>query len=220
MRTRGKIEALIVGPMSCGKTDKLIRTLRTKERHGQEKLRWIAFKPSKDIRSRLGMIESKPDGDQKGDSIDAFEIPTDGDGPWEIFNYVKQEEARIGTISLVVVDEVNFFKVESAFYTVMLRLLEQGFDLILSGLAYDYRDLPFGSTLLFAGIAGPKCIWRTAHCGKCGSDNANHSQRIRGDGSIAPFTEAQEAVDDGKACRYEPRCDDCFVVLGRPVPKY
>ncbi len=220
MRARGRIKALFTGPMSCGKTSYLIEKLENETQHGHERLRWVAFKPTTDTRSSKGRIESKDDGSRKGKSIEAFEIPSRGDGPWEIFEYLKREEARIGTIGLVVIDEINFFPTDSAFYGVVMRLLEQGYDLILSGLSYDYRDLPFGSTLLFAGMAGKNFMPLTAHCAKCGDDHAIHSQRLRPNNTIVPFNDAQEAVDDGTTCRYEPRCDACFVIIGRPEPKY
>ncbi|MDE2019905.1 MAG: hypothetical protein KGJ13_06205 [Patescibacteria group bacterium] len=216
-RIPGKIRKLIMGPMSSGKTEELIQSVRRVEKHSKE--RWIAFKPSKDTRSRHGMIESKTDGDQKGDSIPAIEIPAEGEGPWEIFEYLRIEEARSGIVSLVVVDEINFFPADSSFYDVVLRLMELGYDLALSGLAYDYRDRPFGSTLLFAGWAGSNCIFLTAHCDECKNEGANHSQRIYSDGTIADFNEKQEKVD-GTECGYRPLCDICFRVPGRPVPKY
>jgi thymidine kinase len=205
--------------MCSGKTRHVIEHLRTEERHGHGRCRWAAFKPSTDTRSRPGKITSKADGDQPEMSIDAFEIPAKGNGLWEIFEYLRREEARIGTISLIVIDEINFFPTDSAFYVVVIRLLEQGYNLILSGLAYDYRDMPFGSTLLFAGMAN-KFVPLTAYCAVCHEDGANHSQRLRPDGSVVPFDDAQEIVDDGTKCRYEPRCDACFVVVGKPEPKY
>ena len=219
MRVRGKIRKLITGPMCSGKSEETIDALRKAEQHSKGNLRSAAFKPTTDSRSGPGLIESKADGNIKGKSIPAIEIPAKGDGPWQILERLKQIEAEKGPVDLIVVDEINFFPIESEFFDVVLRLLEKGYDLILSGLAYDYRDLPFGSTLLFAVMA-EELVKKPAYCARCGADDATHSQRIHPDGTLARFNEAQEEVDDGTVCTYEPRCDRCFVVLDRPVPKY
>ena len=91
-----------------------------------------------------------------------------------------------------------------------------GYDMLASGLAFDFRGEPFGSTPDLALLAEDRCMWMTAYCTKCGS-RAAYPQRII-NGSPAPYNSPQIQVGGDET--YEPRCDEHFVLPGRPLPGY
>jgi len=83
-----------------------------------------------------------------------------------------------------------------------------------SGLAFDFRGEPFGSTPDLAMLAEDRCMWMTAYCTKCGS-RAAYPQRII-NSSPAAYNSPQIQVGGDET--YEPRCDEHFVLPGRPLP--
>jgi thymidine kinase len=113
---------------------------------------------------------------------------------------------------VIAFDEVQFFPRDSGFFQVVNQLLNDGYDVLASGLALDFRGEPFGSTGDLAMIAEDRCIWLTAYCTKCGA-RAPYPQRII-NGEPAHYNSPQVFVGGDET--YEPRCDDHFVLPGRP----
>jgi thymidine kinase len=117
---------------------------------------------------------------------------------------------------VVAFDEVQFFARDSGFFQMIKHLLEEGYDVLASGLAFDFRGEPFGSTPDLALLAEDRCMWMTAYCTKCGG-RAAYPQRII-NGAPAPYNSPQVQVGGDET--YEPRCDEHFVLPGRPLPGY
>ena len=88
------------------------------------------------------------------------------------------------------------------------------YDILASGLAFDFRGEPFGSTPDLALLAEDRCMWMTAYCTRCGA-RAPYPQRII-NGTPAHYNSPQILVGGDET--YEPRCDDHFVLPGRTLP--
>jgi thymidine kinase len=63
-------------------------------------------------------------------------------------------------------------------------------------------------------LAEDRCMWMTSYCTKCGA-RALYPQRII-DGAPAHFNSPQILVGGDET--YEPRCDEHFVLPGKPLP--
>lgn len=100
---------------------------------------------------------------------------------------------------------------DSGFFRLVGDLLDEGYDILASGLAFDFRGEPFGFTPDLALLAEDRCMWMTVYCTKCGS-RAAYPQRII-NGSLAPYNSPQIQVGGDET--YEPRCDEHFVLPGR-----
>jgi len=83
-------------------------------------------------------------------------------------------------------------------------------------IAFDFRGEPFGSTPDLAMLAEDRCMWMTSYCTRCGS-RAAYPQRLI-NGSPAPYNSPQIQVGGDET--YEPRCDEHFVLPGRPLPSH
>ena len=92
------------------------------------------------------------------------------------------------------------------------RLLDQGYDVMVSGLELDFRGMPFGEMLelswLVRTYAG-NVTELVAYC-SCGA-KALYPQRLV-DGKPAHYTSPIIMAGDN----YEPRCEEHFVLPGRP----
>jgi thymidine kinase len=194
--------------MASGKTRHLLTEIDTLREYGNKKI--AVFKPTTDTRSGANFIKSR-----KGDEDAAEEIAASN--PKELWQVLRAKESTIGCrFDVVAFDEVQFFPRDSGFFRLVRDLLENGYDVLASGLAFDFRGEPFGSTPDLALLAEDRCMWMTAYCTKCGS-RAAYPQRII-NGLPAPYGSPQIQVGGDET--YEPRCDDHFVLPGRPLPGY
>lgn len=192
--------------MASGKTRHLLTEIDTLRRYGNKKI--AVFKPHTDSRSGLNLLKSR-----RGDEDSAEEISASN--PKEIWPILRAKESALGCrYEVIAFDEVQFFARESGFFQTVKHLLDEGYDILASGLAFDFRGEPFGSTPDLALLAEDRCMWMTAYCTKCGS-RAAYPQRII-NGTPAPYDSPQIQVGGDET--YEPRCDEHFVLPGRPLP--
>lgn len=201
---RGRFLRLFIGNMASGKTRHLLTEIDTLRKYGNKRI--AVFKPCTDTRSGASCIKSR-----KGDVDTAEDISATS--PREMFDILRAKEAAAGCrFEVIAFDEVQFFPRDSGFFQIVRDLLDQGYDVLASGLAFDFRGEPFGSTPDLTVLAEDRCMWLTAYCTKCGS-RAPFPQRII-NGEPAPYDSPQILVGGDET--YEPRCEEHFVLPGRP----
>ena len=192
--------------MASGKTRHLLTEIDTLRKYGHKKI--AVFKPKTDTRSGMNFIKSR-----KGDEDSAEEISASN--PKEMWPVLREKESAVGCrFEVIAFDEVQFFARDSGFFQLVKDLLDAGYDVLASGLAFDFRGEPFGSTPDLALLAEDRCMWMTAYCTRCGS-RAPYPQRII-NGQPAHYDSPQIQVGGDET--YEPRCDEHFVLPGRPLP--
>lgn len=202
---RGKFLRLFIGNMASGKTRHLLTEIDTLRKYGNKRI--AVFKPRTDTRSGASCIKSR-----KGDEDAAEDISNTH--PREMFGILRAKEAAAGCrYEVIAFDEVQFFPRDSGFFQIVKYLLDQGYDVLASGLAFDFRGEPFGSTPDLTVLAEDRCMWLTAYCTKCGG-RAPFPQRII-DGEPAPYDSPQIFVGGDET--YEPRCEEHFILPGRPL---
>ncbi len=191
--------------MASGKTRHLLTEIDTLRRYGNKKI--AVFKPRTDTRSGMNFIKSR-----KGDEDAAEEIAVNS--PHELWPLLRAKESAAGCrFQVIAFDEVQFFPRDSGFFQLVRQLLDEGYDILASGLAFDFRGEPFGSTPDLALLAEDQCMWMTAYCTRCGA-RAVYPQRII-DGIPAHYNSPQVLVGGDET--YEPRCDEHFVLPGRSL---
>jgi thymidine kinase len=194
--------------MASGKTRHLLTEIDTLRKYGHKKI--AVFKPRTDTRSGMSAIRSR-----KGDEDAAEELTVTR--PQELWPILQTKESEAGCkFDAIAFDEVQFFPRNSGFFQLVKQLLDEGYDVLASGLAFDFRGEPFGSTPDLAMLAEDRCMWMTAYCTRCG-DRAPYPQRII-DGTPAHYNSPQILVGGDET--YEPRCDEHFVLPGRPMPRH
>jgi thymidine kinase len=197
---------LFIGNMASGKTRHLLTEIDTLRKYGNKEI--AVFKPVTDIRSGFNFIKSR-----KGDEDAAEEISATN--PKELWPILRAKESDLGCrFDVIAFDEVQFFGRDSGFFRLVKDLLDDGYDILASGLAFDFRGEPFGSTPDLALLAEDRCMWMTSYCTKCGS-RAPYPQRMI-NGSPAHYNSPQIQVGGDEL--YEPRCDEHFILPGRPLP--
>jgi thymidine kinase len=202
---RGRFLRLFIGNMASGKTRHLLTEIDTLRKYGHKKI--AVFKPRTDTRSGFNRIKSR-----RGDEDAAAEISALH--PQEMWSVLRARESEDGCrFEVIAFDEVQFFARDSGVFQMVKQLLDEGYDVLASGLAFDFRGEPFGSTADLALLAEDRCMWMTAYCTKCGS-RAPYPQRMI-NGAPAHYRSPQIQVGGDET--YEPRCDEHFVLPGRPV---
>ena len=190
--------------MASGKTRHLLTEIDTLRKYGNKKI--AVFKPRTDTRSGMNYIKSR-----RGDEDSAEEIAVNS--PQELWPIMRAKETAAGCrFQMIAFDEIQFFPRDSGFFQLVRQLLDLGYDVLASGLAFDFRGEPFGSTADLTLLAEDRCMWMTSYCTKCGS-RAPYPQRII-DGEPAHYNSPQVLVGGDES--YEPRCDEHFVLPGRP----
>lgn len=185
---------VISGCMFAGKTEELIRRIRTLQ-YGKKKIK--VFKPRIDNRYAIDEIAS-----HSGYKVSCICIDEAND----ILKYIEDDD------EVICVDEVQFLSKEIV--NISEALADKGIRVILAGLDRDFRGLPFGSMpdLLIHAEFVTKL---SAVCNKCGNP-ATRTQRII-NGKPAHFKDPIILV--GAVESYEPRCRHCHEVLGAPKIK-
>jgi len=199
----GKLE-LIVGPMRSNKTAELLRRIETRRQYAKQHV--ILLKPSDDTKASAGTVESRNgNGCRK---MEAVEFPSFD--PWTVLPVIEATEQRIGKrIECIALDESQFVQ---DLFQFTKRLLDLGYDVMVSGLELDFRGMPFGEMLdlswLVRTYAG-NVTELVAYC-SCGA-KALYPQRLL-DGRPADYSSPIIMAGDN----YEPRCEEHFVLPGRP----
>ena len=194
--------------MASGKTRHLLTEIDTLRRYGNKRI--VVFKPRTDTRSGMNRITSRKGDEDAAEEISAAE-------PRELWPILAAKESAAGCrFEVIAFDEVQFFGRDSGFFQLVKSLLDDGYDVLASGLAFDFRGEPFGSTPDLAMLAEDRCMWMTSYCTRCGG-RAAYPQRII-NGEPAHYNSPQIQVGGDET--YEPRCDEHFVLPGRPLPGY
>ena len=198
----GKLE-MIVGPMRSNKTAELLRRIETRRQYAKQYV--MLLKPSADTkrqpawwRAATGMAAER----------------------WRRWSFVLRSvdgaadsaatEKQIGKrVECVAIDEGQFVQDLFAFTR---RLLETGYDVMVSGLELDFRGMPFGEMLDLSWLVrtySGNITELVAYC-SCGA-KALYPQRLV-EGKPAPYESPIIMAGDN----YEPRCAEHFVLPGRP----
>jgi thymidine kinase len=195
---------MIVGPMRSNKTAELLRRIETRREYAKQYV--MLLKPSADTKAASGLVESR---NRNGcGKMEAVEFASSN--PWPVLERIATTEQRIGKrVECIAVDEGQFVH---DLFLFAKRLLDAGYDVMVSGLELDFRGMPFGEMLdlswLVRAYAG-NVTELVAYC-SCGA-KALYPQRLV-DGKPAPFTSPIIMAGDN----YEPRCEEHFVLPGRP----
>lgn len=199
----GKLE-MIVGPMRSNKTAELLRRIEIRRQYAKQYV--MLLKPCADTKAAAGMVESR---NQNGcGKMEAVEFSSSS--PWEVLPLLAATEQKIGKrVECIAIDEGQFV---ADLFLFTKRLLESGYDVMVSGLELDFRGLPFGEMLdlswLVRTYAG-NITELVAYC-TCGA-RALYPQRLI-DGKPAHYSSPVIMAGDN----YEPRCAEHFVLPGRP----
>lgn len=188
---KGWIE-IITGPMFAGKSEELIRRLRTLS-YAHKKI--VSFKPAIDNRYDKTKIAS-----HDGEMFDAYAIKSAKD----IYQFVDDKT------EVVAIDEVQFFGTEVA--DIIEDLADKGMRVICAGLDLDFRGEPFGPmpTLLSRAEFVTKL---SAACTICGCA-ATRTQRLI-DGNPANYDDPVILV--GAKESYQARCRKHHIVPNKPM---
>lgn len=176
---------LITGPMSCGKTEELLRRIR---RCCIAKKKVIVFSPDVDTRSGGDYIESR-----SGLWLDAVKVKHSV----QILSLVKDAQ-------VVAIDELQFF--DSNIVPVITKLMNEGKKVIGTGLELDFKSEPFGYMPQLMCLA-TKVDKLHAVCMKCGCEDATRTQRLI-DGQ--PADKNSPLIMIGGDETYEARCIKCY----------
>jgi thymidine kinase len=199
----GKLE-MIVGPMRSNKTAELLRRIETRRQYAKQYV--MLLKPSADTKSANGVVESR---NRNGcGKMEAVEFRSAD--PWTVLPVIAATEKRIGKrVECIAIDEGQFVQDLFAFTR---RLLESGYDVMVSGLELDFRGMPFGEMLDLSWLVrmySGNLTELVAYC-SCGA-KALYPQRLV-EGKPAPWDSPIIMAGDN----YEPRCTEHFVLPGRP----
>ena len=199
----GKLE-MIVGPMRSNKTAELLRRIETRRQYAKQCV--MLLKPSADTKSAAGVVESRnPNGCGK---MEAVEFPNSD--PWSILPILADTEQQIGRrVECIAIDEGQFV---ADLFLFTKRLLQAGYDVLVSGLELDFRGMPFGEMIQLSWLVrtyAGNITELVAYC-SCGA-KALYPLRLV-DGKPAPYSSPIIMAGDF----YEPRCDEHFVLPGRP----
>ena len=176
---------LITGPMSCGKTEELLRRVR---RCIIAKKKVMVISPDVDTRAGGDYIESR-----NGLWLDAIKVKHS----MQIMNAVKDAQ-------IIAIDELQFF--DSNIVKVISKLMSEGKKVIGTGLELDFKAEPFGSMPELMCIA-TKVDKLHAVCMKCGCEEATRTQRLI-DGK--PADKSSPIIMIGGDETYEARCIKCY----------
>jgi thymidine kinase len=199
----GKLE-VIVGPMRSNKTAELLRRIETRRQYAKQYV--MLLKPSADTKAAAGVVESR--NAQGCGKMEAVEFRNSD--PWSVLPLLSATEQQIGKrVECIAIDEGQFV---SDLFLFVKRLLEWGYDVMVSGLELDFRGLPFGEMLQLSWLVrtyAGNITELVAYC-SCGA-KALYPQRFI-DGQPAAYESPIIMAGDN----YEPRCGEHFVLPGKP----
>ena len=177
---------LITGPMSCGKTEELLRRIR-RSIIAKKKVKVIS--PDVDTRTKGDYIESR-----NGLFLEAVKVKH----AIQILSVVKPED------EIVAIDELQFF--DENIVSVINQLMNEGKKVIGTGLDLDFKGDMFGSMPQLMCIA-TQVDKLHAVCMKCGSDHATRTQRLI---NGKPADKNSPLIMIGGDETYEARCIKCY----------
>ena len=177
---------IITGPMSCGKTEELLRRIR---RCKIAKKNIKIFSPAVDTREGGAFIKSR-----NGLTTEAIKI----EHSVQILHHVKPED------EVIAIDELQFFDDKIA--KVITVLMNEGKAVIGTGLELDFKAEPFGSMPELMCLA-TRVDKLHAICMKCGCEHATRTQRLI---NGKPADKNSPLIMIGGDEAYEARCIKCY----------
>lgn len=177
---------LITGPMSCGKTEELLRRIR-RAIIARKKVK--VFYPEIDTRESGDIIKSR-----NGMFLEAIKVKNSID----ILNDIDNDD------QIIAIDELQFF--DENIIKVINHLMNIGKKVIGSGLDLDFKSEPFGKMPELLALA-TRVDKLTAVCMKCGCDNATRTQRLI---NGKPADKNSPTIMIGGDETYEARCVKCY----------
>ncbi len=186
---KGWVE-VICGPMFAGKSEELIRRVKTLS-YAHQKI--IAFKPAIDNRYDKTAIAS-----HDGEKYQAYAIKDAKD----IYNYISDD------VQVVAIDEVQFFGNE--IIGICEELADKGVRVIVAGLDMDFRGEPFGPMPEL--LARAEFVTKlTAACTVCGCAATRTQRLIDGE----PCDYHSPIILVGAKDSYEARCRKHHIVKNK-----
>ncbi|MFC6955326.1 thymidine kinase [Halorubellus litoreus] len=181
---------VITGSMFSGKTEELLRRLR-RARIAEQDV--AVFTPAVDDRYGDDVI-----GSHEGRDWDATAVPNEGEGVWEIVEYVTDED-------VVAVDEANFF--DSTLVDVCDALASDGYRVVVSGTDQTFRGEPFHP--LPELMATAEYVEKfQAICSVCGEPATRNQRLVEGE----PAHVDDPTILVGAEESYEARCRNCHTL--------
>lgn len=178
---------VITGPMFAGKSEELIRRVRTLS---YTKKRIVTFKPRIDNRYSADNISS-----HAGNRYQAIVVSS--------VDEMRQHLSPRPDV--VAVDEVQFF--DSSILDLVQELADQGTRVIVAGLDLDFRGEPF--SFMPSLLAKAEFVTKlSAACTICGGAATRTQKMI--DGKPAPFD--SPIIQIGASESYEARCRHHHIV--------
>lgn len=181
---------LITGPMSCGKTEELLRRIN---RAIIAKKNIKIFSPEIDTREGKAVIKSRNG---------LFQAATKIKQSSDMLQYIDDRD------EIIAIDEIQFF--DKAIVGVIQYCMHNRKKVIACGLDLDFKGEPFGAMPELLCLA-TKVDKLTAICMKCGRDNASRTQRLI-NGQPASKRDPLIAVEGKGNETYEARCLNCWEV--------
>ena len=175
---RGKLET-IVGAMFAGKTSELLKRILW-AKHQKKKI--IVIKPIIDNRYDQEKIITHNDL-----SHECFSMKD-----WNHVN--KNSKFQKDYVNVVFLDEIQFMKTDETLNNVE-NILNQGIDVVCSGLDQDSRGRPWETSSMLLGLSD-KIIKIYGFCNVCGMEATKTFRKTQGGGR----------TQVGAADIYEPRC--------------
>ena len=172
---------VICGPMFAGKSEELIRRVRTLSFSNKN---IIAFKPAIDDRYSIDGIAS-----HAGERYKAYAINKAQD----ILKYIKEDT------NIVAIDEVQFF--DKSIIEIIEDMANKGIRVIVAGLDKDFRGEPFG--IMPELLARAEFVTKLSACCKVCGQGATRTQRII-NGKPAYYEDPIILVGANES--YEARC--------------
>jgi len=207
---------VITGNMMSGKTEELIARLRTLER--VEKIREQAAKRDNRTYTRrhIGVYKHHLDRRYFSDKIATHSGASIDATPVESAVHLLRQ-VRVENAGIVLCDEVQFFMEQDVsrggylIVAVLLEMLHEERQVIVSGLDKDFRGLPFGPMGDILALADER-VSLTSTCVRCGAPAVLPQRLING----RPADWNDPVVFPGAVEAYEPRCRACHETPGRP----
>jgi len=190
--------------MRSNKTAELLRRIETRREYAKQYV--MLLKPSADTKAPSGLVESR---NRNGcGKMEAVEFASSN--PWPVLERIAATEQRIGKrVECIAIDEGQFVH---DLFLFTKRLLDAGYDVMVSGLELDFRGMPFGEMLDLSWLVrtfSGNITELVAYC-SCGAQ-ALYPQRLV-EGKPASYSSPIIMAGDF----YEPRCAEHYVLPGRP----
>jgi thymidine kinase len=182
---------VICGPMFAGKSEELIRRVKTLT-YAHQKI--IAFKPAIDNRYDKTAIAS-----HDGEKYQAYAVR----------NTQEIDDLVTPDVQVVAIDEVQFFG--DPIVDLVEKFADRGIRVIVAGLDTDFRGEPFGPMPVL--LARAEFVTKlTAACTVCGCAATRTQRLVNGE----PANYDDPVIQVGAKEYYEARCRKHHIVPGKP----